>query len=346
MRACIFSLLFMLVALNAQAGLRVGVVVPEMQDEFWIKYLSFMERGAEQLHIDLLERDAKGEAMGLEGHARGLLDIGVDALVVTPMGDNYRISASLGKILQSANEKHIPVAITLTPLPHDLRNGLAQGQRPFLVWVGPDYLNAGKLAAIAAIESASPSPDGKQRVLALAPGKDAIAGDQRILGLEHAFNQRTNATLVEVVPSEVWGKNLGSILKHHKDVGAIWCGDGVAALTAQAVANEQGLIQPITAMDLLPENLFPMHEERVTFDIGGGWLSGGYALLLLYANIQGLPEKDIPSVQSFALLPVTSGSLASYESNYPEGLPSLDFQKAAEGLAQGESIIKDLEHSY
>ncbi len=341
-----FITLLLLLATNAMAAPRIGVVVPRMQEEFWIRYLAFMERGAKQLEIQLLERDAHAEPLGLRGHALGLLDIGVDALVLTPLGSPLEQKQSLELILQAAKEKNIPVVLTLEPLLPDMEAAMRGGSRPCLAWVGPDYVDAGRQAAVAALETARPGADGKRGILALAPATTAPGAANRLLGLEKAFTADSNARLLGILPKESWSKDLASLLPQHPDAGALWCGDGFAALAAQAVTSQQKRGLDIVAMDLLPENIYPMNIGRVAFDIGGGWLSGGYALTLLHAHLQGLPATEIEPVQSYALLPVTPDSLRRFENAYPDGLPSMDFRQSAEDLARGVPVVNDLRYDY
>jgi ABC-type sugar transport system substrate-binding protein len=342
----LFTLPMLLLATSALAAPRIGVVVPRMQEEFWIKYLAFMERGAEQLGIQLLERDARGEPLGLRGHALGMLDIGVDGLVLTPLGSPQEQEASVALILKAAAEKNVPVVLTLEPLPPALENALRDDNRPCLAWVGPDYMDAGRQAAVAAIEGARPGADGRNNVLALAPAPAAPGAAQRLLGLEKAFKTDSNAKLLDILPHEVWSKKLAEILPQQPEVRSLWCGDGVAALAAQAVASQQKRDLEIVAMDLLPENLYPMNAGHVAYDIGGGWLSGGYALTLLHAHLQGLPAEAIEPVQSYTLLPVTPRTLRRFENDYPDGLPSMDFRKSAEDLGRGVPVINNLRYGY
>ena len=63
----------------------------------------------------------------------------------------------------------------------------------------------------------------------------------------------------------------------------------------------------VVAMDLNPENVDAVKNGDLLFDIGGHWLQGGFALVMLYDEIKGKPvPKDQDNVK-LKLLPLTQG---------------------------------------
>ena len=80
-------------------------------------------------------------------------------------------------------------------------------------------------------------------------------------------------------------------------------------------------------MDLNPENVDAVEKGTLLFDIGGHWLQGGFALVMLYDHLNG---KAIPADQAnvkLTLLPLTKDQVAQFRTDFPDGVPVYDFKK-------------------
>lgn len=321
-------------------AMRIGVVVPDMQDMFWITYLSFIERGAEQLDIRLEERDARGERLGLLGHAQGLIDMGVDGLIISPCCNGGE------EAVRRANQAGVPVVATVQPLP-DVAPG---GDLPnYIAWVGGDDARAARDAVVAMANAAPSAPDGTVQLLAVEPLPETPGREARLRGLQQALDQRQDVTLVAQLPVTDLLRELPFVLENFPHLGAIWGGDAAAAQAAQDALREQGLVPGtdvlVSAMDLAPENVFSLRSGGLTLDAGGQWVAGGWALLLLYDY---LVTGEIAPGQSepFGLLTITGKTVSSYENNYPQGLPSYDFMNHSQRHRNGEPVVRDLKREY
>ena len=70
-------------------------------------------------------------------------------------------------------------------------------------------------------------------------------------------------------------------------------------------------------MDLNPENVEAVKNGELLFDIGGHWLQGGFALVMLYDHLKG---KLVPTDQDnvkLKLLPLTKDAVAQFEKDFP-----------------------------
>lgn len=316
-------------------ALRIGVVVPDSQSMFWVTYLSFIERGAEDLGIDLEERDARSESLGMIGHTQALIDMGVDGLIVTA---GYGVGAEM---IKRANDAGIPVVATLEPV-----GGVEPGRQPYyLAWVGPDWEDAAARAADAALDSAPRTADGRVQLLAVEPDKDSMGRIERLQGLRRAVDGYPNAELVCVCSARELPARLPEIFKKWPGLGAIWGGDAKGARMAVeslvSLGVNPGRKVAVTAMGLAPGNVFGLRNGEITFDIGGEWMAGGYALVLLHDFLR---YGSIVSDQSrpFTLLPVDRDTLSAYENYYPQGLPSYDFKSRSRAHQNGERVVQDL----
>lgn len=338
MTACLtLGLLFG--AVSGAWALRIGVVAPDSQDMFWLTYLSFIERGAEQLDVILEERDAHGERLGLLGHAQGLIDMGVDGLIFSPC-------CGVGQeVVRSANAAGVPVIATVEPL-----TDVAPGDPPlYLAWIGGDDQNAASRMVFTLLRAASTAPDGSVHLLALEPRADTPGREARLLGLEQATKDNPKVTLVGRFSTEALPDRFASLLEKWPHLGAIWAGDAGSAMLAQDLLREHGLVPGtdvmVSAMDLAPENVYSLRTGGLAVDVGGQWMAGGWALLLLH---DFLHTGEIAAGQSepFGLLTVTGKTISNYENNYPQGLPSYDFLDNSRRHREGQPVVHDLVRDY
>ncbi len=333
-------LLLALLQTPAVWAMRIGVVVPDMQDMFWITYLSFIERGAEQLDIRLEERDAHGERLGLLGHAQGLIDMGVDGLIIAPC------CGAGAEVVRRANQAGVPVVATVQPL-SEVTPG---GELPnYLAWIGGDDAKTVRNAIAALAQAAKTAPDGTVQLLAVEPQPQTPGREARLRGLKKAVDELQDVTLVAQLPVSGLVRELPFVLENFPQLGAVWGGDAAAAQAAQDALREQGLAPGtdvlVSAMDLAPENVFSLRTGALTLDAGGQWVAGGWALLLLYDYLVTgaiAPGQSRP----FGLLTITGKTVSSYENNYPQGLPSYDFMKRSQRHRNGEPVVRDLQREY
>jgi len=332
-------LLFCLLSPALAQPLRIGVVAPDSQDLFWLTYLSFIERGAEQLDIRLEERDAKGERLGLLGHAQGLIDMGVDGLIFSPC-------CGVGpEIVRRASQAGVPVVATVEPLEE-----IAPGEVPYYIaWVGGDYRKAARDAVRILAGAATKAADGTVHLMAVEPAPSSPGSEARLQGMLEAVEELDDVTLVAQLRRESLAERLPRLLEVFPDIGAVWGGDALAAQTAQSLLRDAGLVPgtdvQVSAMDLAPENVFGLRSGSLAMDVGGQWMAGGWALLLLYDYLVTgsiAPGQSAP----FELLTITAKTVSSYENFYPQGLPSWDFMERSQRHRAGEPVVRDLKREY
>ena len=114
------------------------------------------------------------------------------------------------------------------------------------------------------------------------------------------------------------------------DIKGVWAANGGTAtgvMTAlKSVGKQPGKDVLVVAMDLNPDNVQAVKNGDLLFDIGGHWLQGGFALVMLYDQIKGKPvPKDEDNVK-LKLLPLTKDKVAEFEADFPGGVPPYDFK--------------------
>ena len=186
-----------------------------------------------------------------------------------------------------------------------------------------------------ALFAALPADANGKKVIGVVNGTagTSVAIDRR-KGLEDALKAHPEV----VVAGEVDGNFVRdtsqtvfeSLYQGHPDIKGVWAANGGTAtgvMTALKNAGKQpGKDVIVVAMDLNPENVEAVKNGDLLFDIGGHWLQGGFALVMLYDQIKGQAvPKDQDNVK-LKLLPLTKDRIAQFEADFPGGVPPYDFK--------------------
>jgi ABC-type sugar transport system substrate-binding protein len=311
---------------NAQQQPKIGVVVPTLSAQFWNNYIKFMRTGAKELGVDLVVLNADNKPDQMVKSLEDLVAQKVDGIIFTP----YWATATRGMTL--AKEANIPVILTDTYADFE-----PQGTRfpNYLAFIGPSDEDAGSQMAEALFAAMKPDANGK-KVIGVVNGTagTSVAIDRR-KGLALALKRHPEV----VVAGEVDGNfvrdtsqtKFESLYQGHPDIKGVWAANGGTA-TGVMVALKNANKQPgkdvlVVAMDLNPENVDAVKKGDLLFDIGGHWLQGGFALVMMYDQLKGKPIPKAVSNIKLSLLPLTQDRVAQFETDFPGGVPSYDFKK-------------------
>ncbi len=303
----------------------IGVVVPTLAAQFWNNYVDFMKKGADELGVNLVVLNADNKPDQMVKSLEDLVAQPADGIIFTP----YWATAARGLTL--AKDANIPVILT-----DSYPDFSPQSERfpNYLAFVGPSDQDAGRQMAEALFAAMTPDANGK-KVIGVVNGTagTSVAIDRR-KGLEDALKDHPEV----VVAGEVDGNFVRdtsqtvfeSLYQGHPDIKGVWAANGGTAtgvLTALKNAGKQpGKDVLVVAMDLNPENVQAVKDGDLLFDIGGHWLQGGFALVMMYDAIKGhaIP-KDQDNVK-LKLLPLTKALVPQFEADFPGGVPPYDFK--------------------
>jgi ABC-type sugar transport system substrate-binding protein len=303
----------------------IGVVVPTLAAQFWNNYVDFMKKGAADLGVELVVLNADNKPDQMVKSLEDLVARPADGIIFTP----YWATATRGLTL--AKDAGIPVILTdsypdFSPQTDRFPN--------YLAFVGPSDEDAGDQMAEALFKAMTPDANGK-KVIGVVNGTagTSVAIDRR-KGLEDALKKHPEV----VVAGEVDGNFVRdtsqtvfeSLYQGHPDIKGVWAANGGTAtgvMTALKNAGKKlGKDVYVVAMDLNPENVTAVKNGDLLFDIGGHWLQGGFALVMMYDHIKGIEvPKDQTNVK-LKLLPLTKDSVAKFEADFPGGVPPYDFK--------------------
>jgi len=303
----------------------IGVVVPTLAAQFWNNYVDFMKKGAGELGVELVVLNADNKPDQMVKSLEDLVARPADGIIFTP----YWATAARGLTL--AHDANIPVILTDSYPDFSPQTSRFPNYEAF---VGPSDEDAGRQMAEALFAAMKPDANGK-KVIGVVNGTagTSVAIDRR-KGLEDALKQHPEI----VVAGEVDGNFVRdtsqtvfeSLYQGHPDIKGVWAANGGTAtgvMTALKNAGKKpGQDVLVVAMDLNPENVEAVKNGDLLFDIGGHWLQGGFALVMLYDEIKGhaIP-KDQDNVK-LSLLPLTKDRIGQFEADFPGGVPPYDFK--------------------
>jgi simple sugar transport system substrate-binding protein len=122
-----------------------------------------------------------------------------------------------------------------------------------------------------------------------------------------------------------------SLYQGHPDIKGVWAANGGTATGVMAALKNAGKAPGkdvyVVAMDLNPENVEAVKRGELLFDIGGHWLQGGFALVMLFDQIKGKPVSKQGDTVKLQLLPLSREQVPEFEKEFPHGIPPYDFRK-------------------
>ncbi len=302
----------------------IGATVPTLDAQFWNQYVAFMQEGADALGIELIVLNADNNPDDMASNIEDLVARGVDGIIHVPYW-NTGI-----KVLNDAASVGIPVILT------DVYIEDIAPQDPqfpdYLAFVGPSDEAAGYAMANALFtEMRTRGMDMVVGVVDGTPGT-SVAIDRR-KGFDRALAESPDVTLAGSVTGNFVRDEsqtaFESLYQGNPEIQGVWAANGgtatgvmAALMNANKVPGEDVLV---VAMDLNPENVDAVENGDLLFDIGGHWLQGGFALVMMYDHLNGLPLTPEEANVKLDLLPLTQELVPQFRADFPEGVPVYDF---------------------
>lgn len=330
---------------RAQEQPTIGVIVPTLAAQFWNNYVDFMRTGADELGIELIVLNADNKPDQMISGLEDLVARGVDGIIYTP----YWATAAPGLTL--AGRADIPVILTDTyfdfPPQHERFPN-------YLAFIGPSDADAGYAMAKKLFATMDANASG-EKVIGVVNGTagTSVAIDRRA-GLERALAEHPEVR----VAGEVDGNFVRdtsqtvfeSLYQGNPDIKGVWAANGgtatgviAALLNAGKKPGEDVLV---VGMDLNPENVEAVRAGTLLFDIGGHWLQGGFALVLMYDFIKGHPVPAELAEVKLGLLPLTRDLVPQFEADFPGGVPEYDFRDRSRAYnPKAETAVFEMTYS-
>jgi ABC-type sugar transport system substrate-binding protein len=303
----------------------IGVVVPQLLIEFWNDYLAFMKLGAKQLGVNLIVVDAQNSPERMIRSIQDLAARKVDGIIFTA----YWSVGTRG--LSIAKDAGIPVAITDTHPDYPPQTARFPN---YISFVGPSDEDMGASIGKALIDATPAGPDGKKRIGIV----NGTAGTSVAVNRRKGFAALLKQHPEVIVEGEVNGDferetalaAFQSFYIGHSDIRGVWVASGGMASGVMTALRNRGKIPGkdvvVVCIDLETGNRKALKDGELLFDMGGHWLSGGFALLALYDAIEGHTLPANVADFHMKMLPLTKSYVPDFEKDFPNNLPDYDFK--------------------
>ena len=285
-------------AAEGKAPMRVVFVNPGISNPndptggFWTSVSSFMKAAAEELNVDLEILYSERDHLRMQQQVREIArrKVRPDYLIVV----NEKQAAD--EMVRIADAAGIKVFVMLNAFVGEQAKSMGVPRGKYKNWIGslvPDNAYAGRLIAKTLIERAGKAGSAqKGRLPILAISGDAVtpAALQRLAGLEQAVSEHKGAELLQTFNGE-WRRDIARqqtriALQRYPETVVVWGANDPIALGAIEGAKDEkrrpGKDIFIGGLNWDPPALAKIKEGELEVSVGGHFMVGGWALVLLH----------------------------------------------------------------
>jgi ABC-type sugar transport system substrate-binding protein len=313
-------------AFASDKKITIGTIVPTLVNEFWVYYTNFQKKVAQDLGIELIVLDSQDSGERQVANIEDAISKKVDGIVFVPYWGTGKVG------FKKCEEAGIPVIATDCTTP-----GVEPQEqyKQYIAFIGPNDTEAGYEEAKALIAAAKPAPDGKKHIVALQGTLGTSVAIGRFKGLQQALKENPDVVLDAEQTANFMRDDAVKVMEDfmaaHQHIGGVWsANDGMSIGAITAIKRTDKVLGKdviVTGLNLDPPALEAIKEGTMLWSTGGHWLMGGFATVMLFDHIKGVPvPKDKCNVK-LTLAPVTKETLEDFYKAYPGGQPTYDAKK-------------------
>ncbi len=313
---------------------------PDSGSGFWHEFGRFMQAVSHDLNIDFEIVHSKSNSYSLKKDGM--------AIVNERNKPDYFITGYwegvTDKLIDKADERGIGFFLVNTVIDEQDRPKVKRPRTKYPYWLGhmaPDDLNAGYLLAEILIKKSQSlgnvSQDGKINLVGIIGEGESSVTYYRHKGLEQCVAEFDNVNLLKVI-SSLWSpisakKTTEELLLEYPQTNIIWSiSDGMANGVMQAVeVSDKTLGKDILTggMDWTDHAMNAIRAGKMVGSIGGHFMEGGWALILLHDYYYGIDFADDLGVQiTTPMQAITSSNVEEYISAFGDrDWDKIDFKK-------------------
>ncbi len=353
---CLFALCVLSSFAAMAKTLKVGLIAPRPERPYWGTVVRFTQEAANDFGIELRVYDAHGshiEALELAKQAVSGPDK-VDALLFQSLKGNGI------DILKVAEAAGVPAIIVNGGLSAEDIAIVGEPRSSLKFWLGdvlPDDEWAGvtltqRLLEVARAQKKTDA-DGKIPMLAINGPVNESSSALRGIGLDRVVKEQTDVNLLQTVAIGDWSaqeaQSRFSVLQsRYPQTTTAWVANANMAQGVIASIRESGLTPGkdilIGTFDVDEKTLQQIHDGEIAASIGGHFLGGAWAIVLLYDYFQGVDFAQESLHFTAPMSVVTQDNLGSYYGKWtdknllPENLTKVDFTRFSK--AKNPSVTK------
>lgn len=303
----------------------IGIAVPTLDSEFWNRDIAFIKTGAAQLGVHLIILNADNKPDQMIQSIQDLVARKVDGIISVGYWSTAPATIMFGK------RAKIPVIITDSYPNFSPQTGKYTN---YIAFVGPSDFDAGYRFGKAMLAAVKPGPDGK-KVIGIVNGTagTSVAIDRR-KGFAKAVEEDGTVKIVGEVDGNFVRDQaqtaFEALYQGHPEMTGVWAANDPMAMGVIAALKSKGKVPGkdviISAMDLNPANVQEVKDGEQIYDIGGHWVQGGIALVIMYDYLHGFKVPADKATFKLKLLPMTKADVPRYLRDFPGGQPNYDFK--------------------
>lgn len=317
---------FSLSSTAAEKKVRIATIVPTMVNEFWVYYVNFQKKVAEDLGIELVILDSQDSGERQVANIEDAISKKVDGIVFVPYWGTGKVG------FKKCEKAGIPVIATDCTTPGVMPQ---EEYKQYIAFIGPNDTKAGYEQAKALFSAVKPAADGKKHIVALQGTLGTSVAIGRFKGLQNALEEHPEVVLDAEQTANFMRDDAVKVMEDfmaaHPNLGGVWSandGMSIGAITAiKRTEKVPGKDIIVTGLNLDPPGLEAIEEGTMLWSTGGHWLMGGFATVILFDHVHGIGvPKDKCNVQ-LDLANVTKENIADFYKAYPGGQPTYDAKK-------------------
>lgn len=279
--------------LQAEKKLSVTYLSPApLEHPFWAEIMRFMQAVAEDLDIDLSVVAGDGDQPYLIRN-KGLNIIKSDRPDYLLLTHTPNVTPA---ILKAGNENNVNVFVFNTAITKNDEKRIGAPRERYYNWVGHMYSDgtqAGfRLADILIEQAITNKPEARKFNIIALHGREPNDYDteERKFGLKRRVRSSEKAEIIGNTAcewsQEIARQNTTTLLRTHPGTDIIWAGSDLMALggaeAAEALGRKPGEDIMIGGIDWAPEALHAIKEGSMNVSLGGHFMEGGWALILIH----------------------------------------------------------------
>ena len=244
-------------------------------------------------------------------------------------------------ILEYAEQHAVKSFIFNTSISPDVAERIQQPRQKFRHWIGHMYPNdraAGRLLGEALLEQerAQRAPESKDTIplIAISGNQESAAGPQRSEGLQNLIAETEDAILHRLVYAQ-WQPQLAAkqariLLESYPDTRIIWSASDAMALGIIKELRRIRWPRPwplVGGIDWTTAGIDAVVNGEMAATVGGHFMEGGWALLLLHDYYYGFDFEEFVTVKALPMHVIDRNNAEAYRALLSQDFGHIDFRR-------------------
>lgn len=293
-----FLLMFIFISFFSFSKNKMSVtfINPGKSNEtFWVMVSNFMKASAKDLDINLEIKYGERNQLNDIKIAKEIVNRTnkPDYLIIV----NEKLVAE--EIINMANDKGIKTFLILNELSSEQKKRIGEPRIQKINYIGsliPNNIDAGYLIGKSLLDEANKNSVIQKNIIAINGNRVTPAGVDREQGLLKIVNDYKNVEILQTVYAE-WESETAynmakGLLQRYFDTNIIWAANDPMAIGAISAAEKMGRNPGkdifIGGLNWSKEALALIKKGSLTSSVGGHFMVGGWALVILYDYHDGM----------------------------------------------------------